>query len=567
MERPRFADWGAGYPTFLEWLTVEQLAYAGLIVLAVVVRILFLGARPLAPIEASTALRAWQASQGYGPTLDAGAPLLFSLESLTFFLAGASEAAARFWPYAASVAVVLALTGWRRYVERGALLLAAVLLTFSPLVNAFGRRGDSTAFALLALVLALAGWRRVNEGRESGWAWLAIAVGVMFIAGPSGPSALLALLLVMALSRDGRDRPSIHLNHFLLFLAVILVGGTALFTRLDALGLAALNWSDWFAAFTLAPSAWLWGAIRLFADEPLIMTTGLAAVIWLWRRPGFERSLALAGLALAVIAVAQGPYAAGSRAVTAVLLALPAAMLILRLVRVLDFSLPEARLFGATLQAIVIIAGLALVGWVRNGDQANLILLAATLFMMLLLALTFGFFMGFRPTLLIAAGVACVTLAAWSLSTSWNMAYDHRPPRFPALYETDSRISLFDLEKTAGDLSERVKGDRWALPITLVEGSPSDDLIHWQLRRAPEVERVMSVSADSAAPLVIAPADYEPALEKQYSGSIFRVFDAWDPAQGDMRQKIAWLIYRIAPWDMPTQDVVLWVDASILAPE
>ncbi|NOX63144.1 MAG: hypothetical protein GXP42_14555, partial [Chloroflexi bacterium] len=513
------------------------------------------------------ALRAWQASQGFGPTLDAGAPLLFSLETLTFFLAGASEAAARFWPYLASVAALPAWIAWRRYFKRDALLLAAALLTFSPLFNAFARRGDSTAFALLALILALAGWWRVREGEKSGWVWMAVGLGVMFIAGATGPSALIALLLVMALTRSDGERPSIALNHFLIFLTVVLVGGTAFFTRLDALGLAALNWSDWLAAFTISPAAWSWGAIRLFTDEALIMPVGLVAAIWLWRRPGLERGLALAGLILALVAVLQGPYAAGTRAVAALLLALPAAMLILHLARSVDLSLPEALLYGFTLQAIVIIAGLALVGYARHGDQANLILLAATLSMMLLLSITFGFFMGARLMFLMSAWVVTITLALYSLSMAWAMGYDYMPPRFPALYETDTRIGVFDLEQAAGDVSERVKGDRWSLPITLVEGSSSDDVLHWQLRRAPEVRRVISVGPESAAPLVVAPAAYDPPLEEQYAGSTFYLFDAWDPVQGDLRQKIAWLLFRTAPWDIPTENEVLWVDVTTLVPE
>ena len=139
-------------------MTIEQLAYAALIALALLIRLLNLGAQPLSPAEAETALRAWQASQGLGPTLDAGIPLLFSLETLTYFLAGASDGLARFWPYLASVGLIVVLYDWRRWFHRPAVLLAATLLTLSPLVNAFGRRGDGAALVVFALALALAGW-------------------------------------------------------------------------------------------------------------------------------------------------------------------------------------------------------------------------------------------------------------------------------------------------------------------------------------------------------------------------------------------------------------------------
>ena len=77
---------------------MERLAYGLLIVVPLIIRLIDLGGRTLSPTEASTALRAWQASQALHPTLDAGSHLLFSLQTLTFFIAGASDGLARAWP-------------------------------------------------------------------------------------------------------------------------------------------------------------------------------------------------------------------------------------------------------------------------------------------------------------------------------------------------------------------------------------------------------------------------------------------------------------------------------------
>ena len=84
------------------WLTTERLAYGLLALVPTVIRLIDLGGRTLAPAEAATALRAWQQAQGMHPALDAGQPLLFTLQSLSFFVAGASDAAARFWPVIAA---------------------------------------------------------------------------------------------------------------------------------------------------------------------------------------------------------------------------------------------------------------------------------------------------------------------------------------------------------------------------------------------------------------------------------------------------------------------------------
>jgi len=91
-------------------------------------------------------------------------------------------------------------------------------------------------------------------------------------------------------------------------------------------------------------------------------------------------------------------------------------------------------------------------------------------------------------------------------------------------------------------------------------------LLQWELRQSPYLTVADGVSLENAPPLVIAPADRELALGKRYSGHPFRILDTWSPAQGDIRQKIAWLIFRHAPWERPTRDVVLWADSQVLLP-
>ena len=81
-----------------DWLTVERAAYAGIVVLALGLRLYGLGRVPLGPVEAVQALPAWAAAAGQSYDLAGVGPLLFGLQWLLFALFGAGDAVARFWP-------------------------------------------------------------------------------------------------------------------------------------------------------------------------------------------------------------------------------------------------------------------------------------------------------------------------------------------------------------------------------------------------------------------------------------------------------------------------------------
>ncbi|MCP4165221.1 MAG: hypothetical protein GY759_04920 [Chloroflexi bacterium] len=553
--------------SWLERITIEYLAYTLILVIALAVRLLNLGLRPLAPTEAATALRAWQASRGLGPDLDAGVPLLFSLETLTFFFTGANSALVRVWPVVASVIVILAIFNWRRWIGRDVALLAALLISFSPLLNAFGRRGDGAALALMALAIALAGWARLQEQQHHGWTWLAVGAGLLLISGPAAPAAFLALAIVLLLTwHDAQPLSSPGITTLVLFLGVALVGGTALLTQLSGFGLIALNWSEWFASFNLSGASLLWGFIRLLSDEPLLVIVGIGATIWGVRRGNVPRAFSVAALVVMLIALLQGPYAANSRAIAALMLTVPVSGFLLWLARSGDFRWndPELILYGIVLTILIALSIFTLISYNKTADSTQLWLMGASVGMAIVLTVVFLLLAGPKRVLSIAAVVAVAFLALFNTATAWGMAYDARPPRFAALYTADARVGLYDLVTTSGDLSQRQRGDRWSLPIALVTGSDADDLLQWYLREASDLRLVESVGLENAPPLVIAPAFRELPLSERYAGQDFALLDAWDPAMGDGRQKIDWIIFRKAPWNIPTQNHILWADTAII---
>ena len=570
-------------PPIMYRVTVEQLAFAALTLVMLVVRLVNLGTQPLAPIEASTALRAWLVSQGLGPSLDVGIPALFSLETLTFYLIGAGpktwpqlgDAFVRIWPLLASVATLWVMYDWRRWAgdrasrASGSLtaLVAAALFALSPLANAFARRGDGVAFVLLGMALAIAGWGRLQEGDRRGWTLAAVGLGLALISGPSGVSALLALVVIAVLSRhDAKNWPRPTLIDGIVLLVVVLLGGTAFLTHLRALGLTALNWSTWLAAFDLAPRTWLWGLIRLVLDEPFLVPVGVLATLWLLKRPGPARALGLAALIIMVVAVLQGPNAADTRAVAALLFTVPVATFLLALVGRLDLRQPETSLYVVVLLLLLTVAFLYLLLSLQNQGSVYVTQMVVALAAAVVLAVLFGFFLGRKTVLVHTAFVLVIALFLFGLATARGLGFDPTPPGFAALYATDGRFGLRDLATTLGDLSEMQKGERWALPVALVAGSSSDDTLRWYLRQVPDLQVVHSVDSANAPPLVVAPGGLEVPLTDRYSGQQFIAWDAWKLVDGDRRQTLSWALFRTAPWNLPTEKVVLWADTQLLTP-
>jgi len=563
---------------WLQRITIEQLIYAILALAAFVIRLVDLGLRPLAPVEASTALRAWQISRGLEPALDAGIPLLLSLDVATFFMTGAASSLVRLWPMLASISLVIAVYYWRNWIGRWLALVTAILITLSPLVNAFGRRGDGAAFVLLALAIALVGWGRLSRGDAKGWTWMAAGLGLVLISGPAAPTALLALAAVMLLTRRiAQPLSSPGVTALVTFLTVAMLGGTVFLTHLNGLGLMALNWSEWLAAFSLSPDSWLWGLIRLLLDEPLIVPLGIFGLALVSRRSARESdersgivwAFGIAGLVVALVAILQGPYASDSRAVVALMFAVPAAYFLVWLFHRLDLKSfnAEMALYVIVFAALIILAVLALISYTETGLITHLWLLAATAAMAFVLTVVFLYVLKQPQILALALVVLVAALTLFNFATASGLAFDARPPRFPALYENDTRPGVYDLVITAGDVSEREHGYRWALPIALVTGSEADDLLQWYLRQAPELQMVEHVGLEYAPPLVVAPDDRILPLSERYAGQDFAILDAWNPAQGDLRQKIAWALFRVSPRNIPTENHVLWADTLVLTPD
>lgn len=283
-------------------LTVELLAYGGVVAAGLALRLAGLGQAPLEPSEAELALSAWQVTRGAPPALDGG-PLPVFATTLVLFVFGASDAAARLLPALAGAALPLAAWALRGACGRWGALGAATALAVSPTLVAAGRRAEATALvlALAALVLASA----ALPGRPR-WTATALVGGALAAGGTPGFLALTALALggLWAVRREWRRARS-------RFWRPLPMGFAASF--LVATGGLAVP-SGWGLGVWQPYVTWLLGvgdplpALRAYARELLLLDPAALALVGLAVLAAGRRLLAgpsawLGGSALVVLAL------------------------------------------------------------------------------------------------------------------------------------------------------------------------------------------------------------------------------------------------------------------------
>ncbi len=147
---------------------VGLIALVGLMALAAALRFWDLGARALHHDESLHAQYAWYVYQGRGYTHDPlmHGPFQFLGVGTVFFFLGASDYTARVMAAIFGTALVGMPWFLRKQIGMKAVLIAAVLLTFSPTLLYFGRFARSDIYTVgwtFALVICI--WRYIDERR------------------------------------------------------------------------------------------------------------------------------------------------------------------------------------------------------------------------------------------------------------------------------------------------------------------------------------------------------------------------------------------------------------------
>ena len=158
---------------------VELLAFVALLLVAVVTRFYDLGTRVMSHDESLHTYFSWKlADEGnfrHDPLMHG--PLQFHLIALSYFLFGDSDASARIPAALASIAAVVLMWGFRRWIGKWGALIGAVLMAVSPYMLYYGRYVRNEALVVpLAMVMFYAVFRYYEDRQPR---WLYVLAGSM----------------------------------------------------------------------------------------------------------------------------------------------------------------------------------------------------------------------------------------------------------------------------------------------------------------------------------------------------------------------------------------------------
>ncbi len=400
----------------------------------------------------------------------------------------------------------------------------------------------------------------------------------------SGPAAYTALLagLVAALWWRGA-LPALwadvkaHRREVIVGFFVPLVLGATFFVLVPA-GLAAAG--DLLAAWLqgLIPAVGDYSAWeilrRLLLSEPLLVGFGVAGLVWAWlhgEKFGLWAGMA-AGLALLVPLIGRGRHPVDLALVVLALtfLAGPAIARVLRVVPSWRDQ-PDPWLLIALSVILLMSAAICLPGaWnpANNAEWRQLYigLGIATALLAVLVWVVYGVFGSWQTVAQALPIVPLVLGLAWGVGQLVSLSYDGGAGRQAgALIEMPS-ADLADLAAELRDLSALNGGGASEARVDLVwparPGDPMLATLRWLLRDFPALRVSGSVPVEPA-PIVITPAEDQPALKDRYSGAEFAVLQQWRPLDlGDFNAYLRWVLYREAKTAPEARKVILWADRT-----
>ncbi len=275
--------------------TLEVALYVVIGIAAVLLRVVNLDARLLAPAEAQTAAAAWEFLNGKaaGEFLS---PLLFTLNWLAFLLFGASDLMARLLPAVLSALLIFIPAFARNVLGKTGALVAALLIAFSPSLVFFARTLSAVDLAVGGALGALVLFWNYRESNNPRALYPAAFLAALSLTADATAFTLLIaggiyfLITILIASRAGKQNEQEEPATLAIVLqnplarAAILFGATYLLTATtfllnrDGLGVAFNLLGEWFNAFSsfgnfTSPLNWL------LVYEPLPLIFGLAGLV------------------------------------------------------------------------------------------------------------------------------------------------------------------------------------------------------------------------------------------------------------------------------------------------
>lgn len=565
--------------------TVEHALYAGLLLLALALRLYRLGTlNVLSPVEAAQAWPAWLgANAGQWPVPFAPiSPLLYTAQRFLFLLTGGgSEFWARFAPAVAGAGLVLAAWPLRPRLGRAGALIAAGLLAVDPWLLSFSRLGDGAVLSAFTGLLLLA-WLFDAAGKQPPslrqMDRLALTAGLFVI---SGPLAWLLLPLILAAVFWLRPWPAFPGRRAAaIFGGTVLIGATGLLAHLSGLATIGESLGAAIALLTGGPSVYGagysvgWGLLRLLVDQPFLLLFGGGGLVLALltagsvadsRRRAWLRVLA-AGVGWGLVCLllpGRGPLSLLVLGLPLLLLAAQAAAALLRFATD-RLQRTDAALVAVTLGVLLVTAAF----WTGNATTAlrdgNLDLRLLLFYLLIpALGLFFVWWSGVRTSgqvfgLLVLASFFLANLSSsWMLNLRPELLHNSR-----SLFAETGDDGLALLVADVSRLSSLRAGDPTEAPVYLLVPPDLQPLLGWHLRQMRYLRWQTGVdpAALDGRSLVIGPAGATLRLPDDFIGSSYTVTQRWLPTDltGTV-PRLRWALYREQRMTPTVETVELWV--------
>jgi hypothetical protein len=561
-------------------VTLEHAIYALVLAIALGLRFLHLGALSLSDFEADWALQALRVAEGLKPAVEPN-PAYVHLTAIFFYIFGATNFLARFWPAVAGSALVLAAWFLRNRIGRVPALVLAFGLALDPGLVAMTRLAGGPILAITCLVLTGLMWMDDHRAVAGLFAGLAI------LSGPSVWFGLLGLGLTWAFAsmfgkripaqakeNEGGEetsavptpsRPDNYRDALAWGLGTLLVVGS-LFT-LSPKGLSAFVMSfveslrGWWTLSDIS----LWRPLlALPAYEILPLGFGIAgAVRGILNRDRDSIHLGIWALVALVLALIYP----GKQTSDLTWALLPLwALAAIELGHHFDF---EGRNRWELAGVMTLVVTLLVFGWLDlagvttmdiGTDQARM-----RLYLLIAVALLIGLSLllvgaGWSVNIARLGGVwgGVLALTAFTLAMSTGAA-GVREPLTIELWQPEPRTGRVDvLLKVANQISDLNTGYGGQLPLTLLDvESPA---LHW-LFRDWQVQDVSALAPDATPEMVISTID-QLNLAADYRGEALPLNEVADWGHATSSNWLKWFVYRQMP--ILREDVILWVRTDLM---
>ena len=580
--------------SFLDKITIAHIVYAGIIVIAALLRLGDLGLIPLSPDEAAEAIGVWRFWELRGSEMLAGSPIYFSLNVFLSQLVGFSDASMRLAPALFGLAIVPMPWLIRNHMGKIGPLMTGALFAISPTLVLISRTAGGQSAALFAGMLVFVAWLRFDESKQEKWLYgIAIGLGIGFISTALFINLIICIALARLIQRNfGRPvlEEKIESDHLTaasetavaattpirtqtiircsaLFAAIVTLGSTAIFLNLPGFGSSVSLITDWLQLFTLSGDALtlITPVLSLGRYELIILFIGGIAVVWAtWKGKAFPLLLTYWFILALILTFLQRGYV-----FNVLLLTIPGYLLVGTFLNS-TISKPisgfQLLLTGSILvMGIVILINIARYARLLTvpGSTASRynILLSITLLAIISVAVILAWNWDERAAkqAVIISSLIILIIVSWG-STWWlsrSAANDTRERWVSQATADDIRI----LEEAIRDVSWQLKNSDRELQLTSTIDSPA---LEWYLRDLDQLKFVSTIPKDLTSDALLTSANLEPILEQSYVGSKFSYLRPDTTHVLDLGQALRWWLFHQSPVSINQEQLIFWVRADLL---